>query len=176
MKIKSGSISVSLFKVIFFFLGCGIVLAGIYAILAAFAQTTEIRSQAGFIGEADRYLLNHPCNMAFKPPVTCAKGYNCLEMSVNGKIPPKVSSFARWGRCQPDVSPTPQPLPKITKCWNTVFEINGQFSWPNACRGSAAPDVACAEMITGLNAGEIDAYNAWVASGKPQIPGCGMSR
>jgi hypothetical protein len=181
---KSGSITVSLFKIVFGFLGAGVIIASLYALLASFAGTTELRSQAGFIGEADQMLLNHPCNSAFKPAIGCAAGYHCVETNRRTDMERRgrAVSFARWGRCQPDTAPTPLPtvvVTPVTPCWSRVFELNGNLSWPDACRGampktdaSGNESFSCAEVITPLAPTELAAYKAWVAGGKQHIPEC----
>jgi hypothetical protein len=172
---SSGSISVSLFKIVFIFIGIGVFLGGLYAIAAMLSGSLDNRTQAGFVGQTNRLLLGHPCNLTFKPPVNCASGYHCTDyqIPVGRTMSGSRESFARWGKCVPDAGPTSIPVPvQQMLCYNQVFNLNGQLSWPDACRGKLQSGMACAEMVTPLTAGEITGYNAWVESGKPAINGC----
>ncbi len=69
----------------------------------------------------------------------------------------------------PTAFPTPAPL---SSCWNKVLAQNGQYYWPDGCRGNPNPAGPCIEALTPLTTAEEAGYSNWVAAGIPLPSSC----
>lgn len=64
-------------------------------------------------------------------------------------------------------------------CWNRVQQgqeqdgTSGNYYWPSGCKGNPTLQM-CTQAIVQLSEEEEYTYTAWINSGKPYIPNCGI--
>jgi hypothetical protein len=154
-------------RIVLGFLGFGVAVSALFAIITSVNSNFDFRSKAALETTPQ---VRTRCFTTGKLQTPCSRGYICV--GENGRDKPQQG---RWGRCVPEVTPKTSTIPSKdgnNVCFGRVLLSGNTYYWPDACKGMNKSGVACAQMLIALTENEVTSYKAWILSGKPVVNGC----